>query len=444
MPLIIPRQALQKAYTALKNGDRRTAHHWAAQAAQAAPGLEEAWLMLAACSNPRASLAYLERALEINPSSQRARQGIQWAQKRLDAQPTRIRPRQKPAPKSGKRPFLWIGTTLTLTVVILALAFFAFGLFPVRSASPEPVAAQIWDQSTLMRGEVLPGALPVMAASPTPVLVTPTPAESLLEAETASITETPQAVETEVAVIPPTVTASQVFVPTEPLAFETESPVTPAPVTETESPVTPELAAETESPVTPEPDPETESSYVIHIVRPNDTLGSIAFWYGVDVAAIMQANVLQDANLIFSGLELRIPGTQQTSPPPVYVAEKLILVSISQQHLWAYEGDQLIYSFVASTGMGNSTRVGTFEVLNKIPSAYGATWNIWMPSWMGIYWSGHLQNGIHALPILPNGAILWDGYLGTPISYGCVVLGTYEAQLLYDWAEVGTTVKIEW
>ena len=32
----------------------------------------------------------------------------------------------------------------------------------------------------------------------------------------------------------------------------------------------------------------------------------------------------------------------------------------------------------------------------------------------------------------------------TTISYGCVVLGSYEAQLLYDWAEVGTTVQIQW
>ena len=94
--------------------------------------------------------------------------------------------------------------------------------------------------------------------------------------------------------------------------------------------------------------------------------------------------------------------------------------------------------------MNGGTRVGTFSVLNKIPSAYGSTWNIWMPNWLGIYWSGHLQNGIHALPILPNGQRLWAGYLGTPISYGCVVLGAYESELLYYWAEVGTPVVIQY
>ncbi len=127
-----------------------------------------------------------------------------------------------------------------------------------------------------------------------------------------------------------------------------------------------------------------------------------------------------------------------------YGGNKYILVDISEQHLYAYEGDLLVYSFVASTGMNNATRTGTFSVLEKIPNAYGSTWDIWMPNWLGIYWSGGLQNGIHALPILPNGAQLWEGYLGTPISYGCVVLGAYESQLLYEWADVGTPVEIRW
>jgi lipoprotein-anchoring transpeptidase ErfK/SrfK len=129
---------------------------------------------------------------------------------------------------------------------------------------------------------------------------------------------------------------------------------------------------------------------------------------------------------------------------PGYGGSKYILVDISEQHMYVYEGDVLIYSWVASTGMNNATRVGTFAVQSKIPNAWGSTWSIWMPNWLGIYWAGGLENGIHALPILPNGATLWAGLLGRPISYGCVVLGTYESQLLYDWAEIGTPVEIQW
>ncbi|MBC7875712.1 MAG: L,D-transpeptidase [Anaerolineales bacterium] len=139
-----------------------------------------------------------------------------------------------------------------------------------------------------------------------------------------------------------------------------------------------------------------------------------------------------------------IQNPSEVHPVPSYGGNKYILVDISEQHMYVYEGDVAVYSFVASTGMNNATRVGTFSVLEKIPNAYGATWNIWMPNWLGIYWSGSLQNGIHALPIMSNGATLWEGYLGIPISYGCVVLGTYESQLLYDWADVGTPVEIQW
>jgi hypothetical protein len=107
-------------------------------------------------------------------------------------------------------------------------------------------------------------------------------------------------------------------------------------------------------------------------------------------------------------------GPNQPAPSnPTYSGNKYILVDISEQHMYVYEGDALVYSFVASTGMNNATRVGTFSVLDKIPSAYGSTWDIWMPNWLGIYYSGHLENGIHALPILPNGATLWEGYLCT-------------------------------
>ncbi len=129
---------------------------------------------------------------------------------------------------------------------------------------------------------------------------------------------------------------------------------------------------------------------------------------------------------------------------PSYGGSKYILVDLSEQHMYVYEADALIYSFVASTGINGGTRIGNFAVQSKIPNAYGSTWNIWMPNWLGIYWSGGLENGIHALPILSNGATLWAGFLGRPISYGCVVLGTYDSQVLYDWAEIGTPVDIQW
>jgi lipoprotein-anchoring transpeptidase ErfK/SrfK len=146
---------------------------------------------------------------------------------------------------------------------------------------------------------------------------------------------------------------------------------------------------------------------------------------------------------IVSVNEQSASGGEAPTASPAYSGNKYILVDISEQHMYVYEGDTLVFSFIASTGIHNGTRIGTFSVLDKIPNAYGATWNIWMPNWLGIYWSGSLENGIHALPILPGGSQLWDGYLGTPISYGCIVLSAYDSLTLYDWAEVGTPVEIQ-
>jgi lipoprotein-anchoring transpeptidase ErfK/SrfK len=122
--------------------------------------------------------------------------------------------------------------------------------------------------------------------------------------------------------------------------------------------------------------------------------------------------------------------------------EKLITVSIQNQRLTATQGDTLVANFIVSTGRGRNTRTGTFHILDKIPDAYSDLWGFWMPKWMGIYFAGTLENGFHSLPVLPNGETIWGDALGTPVSYGCVVLGETEAEALYNWAEVGTTVQI--
>ncbi|MGC8838945.1 MAG: L,D-transpeptidase family protein [Anaerolineae bacterium] len=132
------------------------------------------------------------------------------------------------------------------------------------------------------------------------------------------------------------------------------------------------------------------------------------------------------------------------TPTPTPATEKRIVVDLSEQHFYAYEGERLVYSFVCSTGSASSPTVpGHYQVLDKIPMAYASTWNLKMPYWLGIYWSGGLENGIHALPILSNGQILWDGYLGQRVSFGCIILSTEAAKLIYDWAEVGTPVIIQ-
>jgi len=185
------------------------------------------------------------------------------------------------------------------------------------------------------------------------------------------------------------------------------------------------------------PTRETGATYV---VRPGDTLSQIAQRFGTTTFVLARLNGIINPSAIYPGQILRLPGAGSTPS-----GNKRIVVNLSEQHLYAYEGEHLVYSFVASSGAAPYyTRTGEFRVQSKIPKAYGSAWGIWMPYWLGIYWAGSTENGIHALPILPNGQTLWAGYLGRPVSYGCIVLGTHEAQLLYEWAEIGTPVSVHY
>jgi lipoprotein-anchoring transpeptidase ErfK/SrfK len=144
------------------------------------------------------------------------------------------------------------------------------------------------------------------------------------------------------------------------------------------------------------------------------------------------------------------PMPSPTDAPPVpqrpasaHHNGKSIVVSISEQRVYAYEGDELVFNFVASTGRNNLTLPGNFRILDKIPNAYSNPWGFWMPYWMGIYWVGsNLENGFHSLPVLYNNQEIWGDEIGTPITYGCVVLSPGEMKQLFSWADIGTPVEI--
>jgi lipoprotein-anchoring transpeptidase ErfK/SrfK len=374
------KEALRRSQLALRKGDKDTARRWAEKAATLAPQLEEPWLFLAAVSRPQLSIHYLQRALAINPASEKAQKGLLWAHKRLAEKQTAkpVLPVVERRPEESKAlpvPQVQLEKTVPREpvggILHTAVEFQADETLEITPLSSSTPKRSIWRQSlpamlmTVIVVSAVWALFPRISsfaagfnAEPTATFVQ----EYWGAAEISKPTYTP--------------TSTATFTPT-PTATITPSPTatfTPLPTNTPKPTAVPETPAQ------------------------NYSTGGA----------------------------------------------KYVLVDISEQHMYAYEGNTLVFSFVASTGMNNATATGQFSVLNKIPSAYGSTWDIWMPYWLGIYWAGTLQNGIHALPIMSNGSILWDGYLGTPISYGCVVLGTYEAKLLYDWVDVGTPVEIQW
>ncbi len=163
-------------------------------------------------------------------------------------------------------------------------------------------------------------------------------------------------------------------------------------------------------------------------------------------AAILLRPDLSEPRLHIAEIEFGlIPGTTPSIPLKTPSAQdQLILVGIAEQRMAVFEKGEQVFDFVVSTGEpGRDTAIGEFEILDKIDVAYASTWNLDMPYWMGIYWSGPLENGIHSLPIVKHtGYKLWDGYLGQRVSYGCVILSDEDAATLYNWAQIGAKVKI--
>ncbi|NJL93291.1 MAG: L,D-transpeptidase [Anaerolineae bacterium] len=100
---------------------------------------------------------------------------------------------------------------------------------------------------------------------------------------------------------------------------------------------------------------------------------------------------------------------------------KRIIVSISEQHLWAYENGNLVFDWVISTGIARSpTSPGVFQIRSHEPNAYAAQWNLYMPHFMGVYNPGpnvEVMNGFHGFPTDASGGyLLWTSNRGRPAS----------------------------
>jgi lipoprotein-anchoring transpeptidase ErfK/SrfK len=182
----------------------------------------------------------------------------------------------------------------------------------------------------------------------------------------------------------------------------------------------------------------------IYTVQPGDTLMLVAHAHGFPVWRLTEANPGVEPGELWPGQPIVIPSVDVLFPLPL-ITERRIVIDISDQRLYAYERDTLVHNFIASTGIASSpTILGVFQVLSKEKEAYASSWDLWMPHFMGIYRTGpDFTNGIHGLPTLSSGIRLWEGYLGRPVSYGCIVIGLGEAAALYEWTELGTLVVIQ-
>ncbi len=183
---------------------------------------------------------------------------------------------------------------------------------------------------------------------------------------------------------------------------------------------------------------------VQHTVSPGDSYAAIGYNYGIPYPWIQQAN--PGKNNLAAGDVITIPSADDLLPLPV-VPGKRVVVSLDQQRAWVYEDGDLKWDWPASTGISSSpTSPGVFQIQSHQPQAYASNWDLFMPNFMGVYRplpQFDFMNGFHGFPTRDGNTLLWTGDLGHPVTYGCILLSSENAQALYDWAEEGVVVEIQ-
>jgi hypothetical protein len=197
--------SIDHAINALKRGERLEARRWAGRAVQLAPEREEPWLVLAAIAPPRASIAYLKRALEINPESQHARKGMHWAIQRLRAEKPELPQHQNEVisvPSTTAKPvkhqtsiFPW----LLLILVIAIGSFVWFGLPNISFAIPQKEPLMV-AQVHIKKATRTPTSTSTFTPTAT-YTSTPTSTPTFTPTSTPTLTPTPTATNTPTATI---------------------------------------------------------------------------------------------------------------------------------------------------------------------------------------------------------------------------------------------------
>jgi len=152
----------------------------------------------------------------------------------------------------------------------------------------------------------------------------------------------------------------------------------------------------------------------------------------------------QENQAEFNGQVVAIPQYLAMTPPLPKVlgdstSSKKIYVDLTNQRLYAYEGDNLIYNFLVSTGKWGRTPTGTFSIWGKFRF---------------IKMSGG-SKALHTYYYLPNvpftmffsndkvaasrgfsiHGTYWHDNFGQPMSHGCINMRTSEAALIYNWSD---------
>lgn len=178
---------------------------------------------------------------------------------------------------------------------------------------------------------------------------------------------------------------------------------------------------------------------------------------GIDTAPLPANGVPAYDETVFWSASTPAAAAPRSAPPAT--GAKRIVVSLGQQKIWVYEGDELILTSPVSSGLTpNETSSGNFRVRIKKPieDMRGAVNEkgevVWVvgdkekpdPP------AGTIPYGVEDVPNVMyfsldaealHGAY-WHNNFGNPMSHGCVNLPLDVAAFLYTWAPLGTPVTV--
>ena len=149
--------------------------------------------------------------------------------------------------------------------------------------------------------------------------------------------------------------------------------------------------------------------------------------------------------LVFLAALLPVPvhgHSVEDGPGRWQVGEREIVISLWQQRLWAYEGEEIVLATWVSTGTAETpaveTPVGQWQILVKLWSqtmtgiVNGEEYRVEdVPYVMYFTDEGHALHGTY-----------WHSNFGAPMSHGCVNLPMDVAEWMYRWATEWTAVTI--
>jgi lipoprotein-anchoring transpeptidase ErfK/SrfK len=173
-------------------------------------------------------------------------------------------------------------------------------------------------------------------------------------------------------------------------------------------------------------------------VQAGQELGLIAREYGVTVEQIVELNGITDPDLLYVGQELLIPASGPYIPADIPVPStnqgKAIVVSTTDQRIYAFENGEMVHTHLVSTGLpATPTVLGDYNIYVKYVADDMSGPDYFLPQvpYTMYFYQGY---GIHGT--------YWHNAFGRPMSHGCVNLPVGEAEWFFNWAEVGTPVRV--